>query len=76
MNSLILATDAGDIEIRKHELPSLTEAELKQHRISRQELRRCFAAGAKLMKSTTPSDRTRPVASETLDGKWEVRLVQ
>jgi hypothetical protein len=62
--------------IQEHDLTSLTDAELKELRISRAELRRCFAGGVKLMQGKTESDRVRPCADEIRDGKWNVNLVQ
>jgi hypothetical protein len=64
--------------ICEDELPSITDAELRLLRISREELARVFAEGVELMweHDVQPRDRARPVAAETLDGKWEVRLVR
>ena len=62
--------------IQEHDLTSLPDAELKELRISRAELRRCFAEGVKLMQGKTESDRVRPCADESRDGKWNVNLVQ
>jgi len=69
---LALATDYGDVEIRVDDLSSLTDAELKRLRITRSERNRAFAEGVQLMKSR--SDRVRPVAHKTFDGKWRVDL--
>jgi len=67
---LALATDYGDVEIREDDLSSITEAELKKLRITRNELNRAFAEGVRLVKSR--SDRVRPVAHKTFDGTWRV----
>ena len=78
MNILDLAIDERDLEIREDELVSITNAGLKKLDISREELHRVFAEGVKLMRSRNvkPSDRVRPCAHQTLDGKWEVVLVR
>ena len=72
---LALATDYGDVEIREDDLSSLTDAELKKLRITRSELYRAFAEGARLMKSRSGRDRVRPVAHKTFDGSWRVDLI-
>jgi hypothetical protein len=73
--SLDVATaDHGDVTVHADQLPTVTEDELKMLGMSRDELLRCFAEGAKLMADYAASDRVRPVASQTLDGKWEVRI--
>ena len=64
----------GTVEVGEDELPTLTNKELAKLRISREELRRCFAEGVKLMEGRGNSDR--PCAYETYDGKWEVRIVR
>ena len=78
MNILHLAIDEDDLEIHEDELESITNAGLKKLDISREELHRVFAEGVKLMRSRNvkPSDRVRPCAHQTLDGKWEVVLVR
>jgi hypothetical protein len=73
MNTLTLGLADGDLEIHEDQLPSITNAQLKQWRISREDLRRCFVDGVKLMRHR--KDRARPIADETLDGKWTVNLV-
>jgi formate-dependent phosphoribosylglycinamide formyltransferase (GAR transformylase) len=69
-----LGTEYGDVEIREEDLSLVPAAELKKFRITRAELRRCFAEAMELMKGATQEDwaRRRPVCEETLDGKWEV----
>jgi hypothetical protein len=62
----------GNVEIVEDE-PTLTNKELAKLRISREELRRCFAEGVKLMEGRGDSERA--CAYETYDGKWEVRIV-
>ena len=71
----VATADHGDVTVHADQLPTVTEDELKMFGMSRDELLRCFAEGAKLMADYTASDRVRPVASQTLDGKWEVRIV-
>ena len=66
----------GNVEIGEDELPTLTNKELAKLRISRVELRRCFAEGVKLMEGRGDSDRVRACAYETYDGKWGVRIVR
>jgi hypothetical protein len=75
---LHLSTDDGDVEIHEHELARITDAELERFRISRDDLYRCFAEGLRLMEEDEikPGDRVRPVADETVDGRWEVHLVR
>jgi hypothetical protein len=70
-----LATDDGDVAIREDDLP-LSKAGLKEFQISRADLERVFAVAADLMRGVKPGERVRPVADQTLDGKWEVRLVR
>ena len=78
MLTIDISTAEGPIEIREDDLPSLTDEELRMLRISRADLHRVFAEGARLMQENNiqPRDRIRPCADETLDGKWEVRLVK
>ena len=71
---LCIGTARGDVIIREDQLPTITDAELKRFRISRADLQECFAVGKKLMEGQKPSE-VRPVASERLDGTWEVWLV-
>jgi len=73
---LAVPTAYGAVEIGEDELRTLTDKELAKLRISREELHRCFAEGVKLMKRRGGSDRVRPIAVETYDGKWEVHIVQ
>jgi hypothetical protein len=70
-----LGIEEGDLEIREQDLSRITAAELKRFRITRAELRRCFAEAMELMQGATQEDwaRGRPVCDETLDGKWIVR---
>jgi hypothetical protein len=69
-----LGTEHGDLEIREDDLSSVTDKELKKLRISREELRRCFAEAMEMMRGATQGDwaRHRPTCEETLDGKWVV----
>ena len=67
--------DHGDVTVHADQLPTVTMDELKMLGMSRDELHQCFAEGVKLMADHIASDRVRPVASQTLDGKWEVRIV-
>jgi hypothetical protein len=74
---LEVSTDYGySVAIHENDLTSLIDEQLKLLRISRAELRRCFAEGVKLMQGKTESDRVRPCADEIRDGKWNVNLVQ
>jgi hypothetical protein len=73
---LDIATEDGDVGIREDEIATITDADLKKLRISRGDLMRVFAEGTVLMRGVTPSDRVRPCAHETLDGRWEVVLVE
>ena len=70
---LAVSTAYGAEEIREDEIPTLTNEDLTKLRMSREELHRCFAKGVKLMKGR--SDRVRPIAVKTFDGKWEVHIV-
>jgi len=70
---LDLNTEDGDLPIREEDLSRLTNAELRQLRISRTELRRCFAKGIKLMHHRDWA-RERPIAQESLDGEWFVLI--
>ena len=73
---LEVSTDYGySVAIHENDLTSLIDEQLKLLRISRAELRRCFADGVKLMQGKTESDRVRPCADETADGEWIVTLV-
>jgi len=64
----------GIVEVGEDELQTLTNEALGKLRISREELRRCFAEGLKLMEGRGDSDRA--CANETYDGKWKVRIVR
>ena len=75
---LDVSTSDGDVEIREEELETITEEDLKRLEITREELRRCFEEGKRLMKERgiTESDRIRPVAGQLVDRTWEVMLVR
>ena len=70
-----LFTDDGVMLIHENELLSITDEELDEFRISREDLRRVFTEAATLMKGRTASDRVRPCADQAY-GKWEVVLVR
>jgi hypothetical protein len=74
MLEIELATESGAVLISEDDV--VTNAQLKQFRLSRKELHEIFARGAKLMEGKTASDRVRPVAAEKSDSTWDVRLVQ
>lgn len=76
MTILVVSTDGGDIAIQKHEMATISAAELCQLRLSRADLRRLFAEGAKGMQGIKPSDGARPVASRGLDGHWQVHTAR
>lgn len=70
-----LETEDGTITFDEAAVASITDAELRLFRISRQELHRVFAEGIELMRRSTPSaERVRPCAIKTLDGRWVVHL--
>src|SRR5262245_40072545 len=71
-----IATAEGNICINEDELPTVTDTELARFRLTREQLNQLFAAGMELMRGKTIRDRVRPVAAETLDGNWEVRIVR
>lgn len=75
---LDISTKDGDITIREDELGSVTKSDLKKMGISRRQLHLCFELGVDLMdvEGVSPRDRIRPVAHQTLDGKWMVDLVR
>jgi hypothetical protein len=64
--------DAG----AEDDLPFISDKALAKLRISREDLYQVFVMSAELMKVKTATDRVRPVASETVDGNWTVRLVR
>jgi hypothetical protein len=72
MAMLVVSTDAGDVAIQEHEIPTITAAELCQLRISRADLRRLFAEAAKLLLGNKLRGLARLVATRALDGHWEV----
>ena len=74
MLEIELSTERGAVLISEDDV--VTNAQLKQFRLSRKELHEIFAQGAKLMEGKTASDCVRPVAAEKSDGTWDVRLVQ
>jgi hypothetical protein len=76
MHILEVSTDSGGIEIHEDELATITDAELKKLRMSREVLERCFRLGKELMKGKKPGDRVRPCADEDLQGNWHVVLVR
>jgi hypothetical protein len=69
---LELGTADGGLRIDEEALPTITEAELTELGISREELHRCFEEGRRLMRGYTDRDRVRPVADRHRDGTWEV----
>jgi len=70
-----LFTDDGVMLIHENELLSITDEELDEFQISREDLRRVFTEAAKLMKGHAARDRVRPCADQAY-GKWEVILVR
>lgn len=73
---LEITTDYADGEvvayrIYEDDLPQLTEANLKELRITREVLRDCFVEGVRLMKDRDWA-KCRPVADEDVDGTDEV----
>jgi hypothetical protein len=78
MRYLDVSTSYGDITISEDELETLNKSDLKKMRISSRQLNLCFEKGVALMEmqAVIPIDRMRPVAHQTLDGKWEVHLVR
>jgi hypothetical protein len=75
---LNVATDDGDVEIRKRDLRTITDAQLAKLRLSRAALQHCWAQAERMMllQGVEPRDRIRPVATETLDGQWVITLVR
>jgi hypothetical protein len=71
-----IATAEGNICINEDELPTVTDSELAKFRLTREHLNQLFAMGVELVRGKTVRDRVRPVAAETLDGHWEVRIVR
>jgi hypothetical protein len=69
-----LVTQRGAVLISEDDV--VTNAQLKQFRLSRKEMHEIFARGARLMEGKTASEGVRPVAAENSDGTWDVRLVQ
>ena len=76
LSEINISTEDGDVCISEAELPTVTEAELAWLRLTREELNQLFAMGVELMRGKTVRDRVRPVAAETSDGQWEVRIVR
>jgi hypothetical protein len=76
MNTIDIATLNEQLTIHEDELLLLSEAQLRHLHISRMDLHRVFAEGVELMRkrNVKPRDRERPVAFETLDGRWVVLL--
>ena len=74
-NKLTISTDDGDLTIDDDELPTITDEEFKEFRISRQDLWRCFQEGIDLMVGRDPAEM-RPIADRMLDGTWIVNLVR
>jgi len=62
--------------IREDEIATLTDEELAEFRISREGMRRLFSEAAKMIEGVSASDRMRVCADESLDGKFELNLVQ
>jgi len=76
MKMMRLSIDANnehDIAIHEDELVEFTDAGLRKLRISREELKRVFAEGQRLMQSVKPSDEVWPCAYQD-HGKWNVYL--
>ena len=71
---MALSTENGDIEIREQDLSSIAAAQLKGCRITRKQLRRCFAEAMEMMRDATQEDwaKGRPTAVQALNGTWEV----
>ena len=63
VNILHFGTERGDVEIREDELATITDADLRKLKVSRQKLNQLFAEGVEAMHSGNISwDRARPVA--------------
>jgi hypothetical protein len=71
---MTLGTKDGNVDIREADLSSVTDAELRRLRITRDELCRCFAEAMEMMRGATPADwaKARPIAEEIRDGEWIV----
>jgi hypothetical protein len=71
---MTLGTKDGNVDIRAEDLATVTDAELRRLRITREELRRCFAEAMEMMRGATPADwaKRRPVADQMQDGEWVV----
>jgi hypothetical protein len=54
-HEILIATDTGDIAIAEDVLPTVTDAELAQLRLTRELLHELFAVGQKLMEGKTLS---------------------
>jgi hypothetical protein len=71
-----LEAEDGTITIDEDALASITDAELRLLRISRQELHHVFLEGVELMRLVRPGARVRLRAVETLGGRWVVHLTR
>jgi hypothetical protein len=82
MNILHVVTEYGDVEVREHELASITDGQLYNLGMSRDCLHRVFAEGVRLMEKQRRTfqdpeeamDGVWPLACETQSGKWKVGL--
>ena len=68
--------DDVSVVICEDVIDTLTDEELAEFRISRDEMRKLFTEAAKMLVGVKPSDRTRVVADEILNGKFELSLVE
>lgn len=53
----------------------MSDEQLRDFDISREDLNRCFAEGVELMRGVEAGKRVRPIAEQALDGSWFVVLV-
>lgn len=76
--SITLGHENGDIEITEDQLATISDADLKFLKLSRDDLHPVFAEGQRLMMKhkVVEADRKRPIAERTLDGLWLVGLAR
>jgi hypothetical protein len=76
MLELEIVCNEGFVLIRADQLASVTADDLRKFGMSREQLQKLFAEGARLMQGKTAADRVRPCAAQTMDGTWKVGLVR
>jgi hypothetical protein len=75
ITEMTINTSDGDVMVTAEDYARITDEQLEELEITREELVRCWEEGEELMKDHVPGDRVRPIAELNNDGTREVMIV-